>query len=74
MTEFRGFWRYPPTTFSRIIYIAKNMVGGCPRNPRIEHFQFRLHRVVSLIILVASLRGLLRCKHQPRIRHAASVI
>jgi len=67
MTEFRGFWRHPPTTFSRIIYIAKNMVGGYPRNPRIENFLFRLHRVVSLIIFGASLRGLLRCKYLPKV-------
>jgi hypothetical protein len=63
MVEFRGFWRYPPITFLRIIYLAKNIVGGYPRNPRIEYFQIRLHRVVCLIILTVSLRGLLRCKN-----------
>lgn len=67
MIEFRWLWRHPPTTFLRIIYLAKNMVGGSPRNPRIEYCLFRLHRVVSLMILSASLRGLLRCKYLSKV-------
>ncbi len=63
MTEFRGFWRYPPIIFLRIIYLAKNMVGGYPRNPRIEYMQVCLQGVVSLINLSTSLRGLLQCKY-----------
>jgi hypothetical protein len=63
MAEFRGFWRYPPIIFLRIIDLAKNMVGGYPRNPRIEYVHVCLQGVVCLIILGALLRGLLRCKH-----------
>jgi hypothetical protein len=36
MAEFRGFWRYPPITFLRILYPEKNMVGGYPRNLLID--------------------------------------
>lgn len=63
MTEFRGFWRYPPIIFLRIIYLAKNMVGGYPRNPRIEYAHACLQGVVCLIILGAFLMGVLRCKY-----------
>ncbi len=63
MTEFRRFWRYPPIIFLRIIYLAKNMVGGYPRNARIEYRQVCLQGVVSLINLSTSLRGLLQCKY-----------
>ncbi len=63
MTEFRRFWRYPPIIFIKIIHLAKNMVGGYPRNPRIEDMQVRLQGVPRAMFFTLRLRGLLRCKH-----------
>ncbi len=63
MAEFRGFWRYPPIIFLRIIYLAKNMVGGYPRNPRIEYMQFCLHGVARALFFTLPLRGLSQCKY-----------
>jgi hypothetical protein len=33
MDEFRGFWRYPPTTFLRIFYPREKHGGGMPTKP-----------------------------------------
>jgi hypothetical protein len=63
MAEFSVWWRYPPITFLRIIYLAKTWWGDTHKTHELNICKFVCKGSRAQCFFTLPLRGVLRCKY-----------